>query len=132
MTRFKSYTQWNSYNLVLFSTYTVSCIMGILITGVSDISYSENIHQITGAKRCGGLFTIAFVFTNQQPIFGLQSLAIHKSTLQIYCKTLNISTPLMLANLAMQYHSQTFMVTKMFIITHVQQYRASIYKFNRC
>ena len=33
---------------------------------------------------------------------------------------IHISVPLMLAKLAMRYHSLTFMVTKMFIITHVQ------------
>ena len=33
-------------------------------------------------------------------------------TFWIYCKTLNISVPLMLAKLAMQYHSLTFVVAK--------------------
>ena len=42
------------------------------------------------------------------------------SSSSMYCKTLNISTPLLFANLAMQYHLLTFMVTKMFIITHAQ------------
>ena len=43
-----------------------------------------------------------------------------ESTDYNYCKTLNISVPLMLAKLAMRYHSLTFMVAKMFIITHAQ------------
>ena len=39
----------------------------------------------------------------------------HTCTYTQYCKTINNRAPLMLAKLAMQYNSLTFMVAKMFI-----------------